>query len=108
MPNLVAQLLDRLASTVAALREVLSSKEAPVDVAPGKKASRRRPKGPTAAAPPEAHKQSKPPSSRLALQGKYMSAIRGLSDANKAKVKKVLVADGVEAAIAMALSKKKG
>jgi len=107
MPNLVAQLLDRLASTVAALREVLSSKEAPVDAAPGKKASRRTPKGPTAAAP-EAPEKSKAPSSRLALQGKYMSALRGLSAANKAKVKKVLVADGVEAAIAMALSKKKG
>jgi hypothetical protein len=35
-----------------------------------------------------------------------MAAVRGLSAANKAKVKEVLAAEGVEAAITLALSKK--
>jgi hypothetical protein len=35
-----------------------------------------------------------------------MAAVRGLSVANKAKVKKVLASEGVEAAIALAQSSK--
>jgi len=119
MPNPVAQLLDAMSSTLAALREALSSAETPVKATRGKKVTRTTAKrltkpaaSPTAPVPetaaPKAPKKAKVPSARLAFQGQYMSAIRGLSAANKAKVKKVLAADGVEAAIALALSKKKG
>ena len=126
MPNPVAQLLDRLSSTLAALKEALSSTEAPPKAPRGKKAPRtttkktaKRAVAPTAPAPetaaspdaskkPKAPKNMKAPSARLALQGKYMASLRGLSATNKAKVKKVLAVDGVEAAIVFALSKKKG
>ncbi len=120
MPNPVAQLLDRMSSTLAALREALSSTGAPATALRGKKAPRKTTKkaakpavapagpAPETAASPEAPKKPKAPSARLALQGKYMASLRGLSAANKAKVKKVLAADGVEAAIVFALSKKKG
>ena len=119
MPNPVAQLLDRMSSTLAALKEALSTAEVPARAPRGKKAPRKTTKkaakpavAPAGPAPetaaPKTPKKAKAPSARLALQGKYMASLRGLSAANKAKVKKVLVADGVEAAIAMALSKKKG
>jgi len=119
MANPVAQLLDRMSSTLAALREALSSAETPVKVARGKKAPRKSTKNaakraaaPTSPAPetaaPKSPRSTKAPSARLALQGKYMASLRGLSAANKAKVKKILAVDGVEAAIVFALSKKKG
>jgi hypothetical protein len=46
------------------------------------------------------------PSERLAFQGKYMAAFRGLSAVKKERVRKVLAEQGVEAAIALALSKR--
>lgn len=52
-------------------------------------------------------KRSKASSAKLALQGKYMTAVRILSKRAKAAVKKVRAEKGVEAAIALALSKKK-
>ncbi len=46
-------------------------------------------------------------SAMLVLQGKYMTAVRNLSPRAKAEVKKVRAQEGVEAAIVLALSKKK-
>jgi hypothetical protein len=46
------------------------------------------------------------PNPNLALQGKYMSAIRGLSKADKAEVKKVRAEQGVEEAIRLAVVKR--
>jgi hypothetical protein len=89
---------------------------------PGKKEATSRKSAP-AAAPPEApapaaepattrkpgrKKRAKgtKPNPKLALQGKYMSAIRGLSKADKAEVKKVRAEQGVEEAIKVAAAKK--
>jgi hypothetical protein len=55
---------------------------------------------------PTARRRATMPSKRLALQGKYMAAVRGLSAVKKARVRKVLAEQGVEAAIALALSKR--
>lgn len=52
-------------------------------------------------------KRSKASSAKLVLQGKYMTAVRNLSTRAKAEVKKVRAEQGVEAAIALALSKQK-
>jgi hypothetical protein len=49
--------------------------------------------------------RSKATSARLALQGKYMSALRGLSKADQAAVKKVRAEQGVEAALRVAAAK---
>lgn len=113
MARPVSRLLDTLASTLTALREALTPTTPSVKTPKGRTGSRRTsrtsssPAAPrkTAAAPP-ARRKTKTPNPRLALQGKYMAAVRGLSAANKAKVKEVLAAEGVEAAITLALSKK--
>lgn len=52
-------------------------------------------------------KRSKASSAKLVLQGKYMTAVRNLSTRAKAEVKKVRAERGVEAAIALAVSKKR-
>ncbi len=52
-------------------------------------------------------KRSKASNAKLVLQGKYMTAVRNLSTRAKAEVKKVRAEKGVEAAIALALSKEK-
>ena len=113
MARPIFQLLDLLASTLTALREALVPTK-PAAKTPGRKQGSRETSrtstSPTAtprkAAASEARRKAKTPNPRLALQGKYMAAVRGLSAANKAKVKKVLAEQGVEAAIALALSKK--
>lgn len=113
MARPVSQLLDTLASTLTALREALTPTTPSVKKLRGKTGSRRvsRPSPSPAAARKTAatlpaRRKTKTPNPRLALQGKYMAAVRGLSAANKAKVKKVLAAEGVEAAIAFAQAKK--
>ena len=113
MARPISRLLDTLASTLTALREALTP-AAPTATAPERTtASRgksrtpaRRASAPKTPARPVARPKAKTPNPRLALQGKYMAAIRGLSATNKAKVKKILTAQGVEAAIALAQSKK--
>jgi hypothetical protein len=113
MARPISRLLDTLASTLTALREALTP-TAPTATAAGKEKAPRatsrsaarpaaRPKAPARST---VRPKAKTPNPRLALQGKYMAAIRGLSATNKAKVKKVLAAEGVEAAIALAQSKK--
>lgn len=113
MARPISRLLDTLASTLTALREALTPTMPSVKKPRGKTGSRqtsRTSTSPTAArktaASPTARRKTKTPNPRLALQGKYMAAVRGLSAANKAKVKKVLAAKGVEAAIILAQSKR--
>lgn len=116
MARPISRLLDTLASTLTALRDALAptalSAKTPRDVKASRRAARtpktatRPVAAPKTAAVPTVRRKTKTPNPRLALQGKYMAAIRGLSVANKAKVKKVLAAQGVEAAIALAQSKK--
>ena len=98
MPRPLSTLLDSLASTLTALAEVLRS--TPPAAAPTTRRTGRR------TATPTVRRTATPPSPRLALQGKYMAALRGLSVAQKVKVKKVLATQGVEAAISFAQSKK--
>ena len=113
MARPISKLLDTLASTLTALREALAP-TTPTMKAPGrKKASRETSRAlarpaptPQTAVALTARRKEKTTNPRLALQGKYMAAVRGLSAANKAKIKKVLAAQGVEAAIALAQSKK--
>jgi hypothetical protein len=52
-------------------------------------------------------KRSKAASAKLVLQGRYMAAVRSLSKRAKAEVKTVRAEKGVEAAIALALSKRR-
>lgn len=116
MARPISRLLDTLASTLTALREALAPATPSAKTPKDTKASRRAAKtpktamrlvaAPKTAAAASVRRKTKTPNPRLALQGKYMAAIRGLSVANKAKVKKVLAAQGVEAAIALAQSKK--
>lgn len=70
-----------------------------------------RPRGSSATAkasraatkPPVAVERARKPSPARQAQGRYMSAIRTLSRAEKAAVKKVRAVKGVEAAITLAL-----
>lgn len=55
--------------------------------------------------PAEAPKKARRPSPALQAQGRYMSAIRRLSKAKKAEIKKVRAEKGVEEAIKLALAK---
>jgi|GEM_PF-5753843 len=113
MARPISRLLDTLASTLTALREALTPTTPMARMQRGKKGSRRTSRTSTSpaaarktAAAPSARRKTKAPNPRLALQGKYMAAVRGLSAADKARVKKVLAAQGVEAAIALAQSSK--
>ncbi len=56
---------------------------------------------PAEAAPaaPKAPKQKRKPSPRMALQGKYMVALRKLSKADQAEVKRIRAEQGIEAAL---------
>lgn len=113
MARPISRLLDTLASTLTALREALTPAAPSAKTAgrktPSRRGSPRKTKpviAPKAAAAPATRRKAKAANQRLALQGRYMAAVRGLSAANKAKVKKVLAEKGVEAAIALAVSKK--
>ena len=55
--------------------------------------------------PAEAPKKARKPSPALQAQGRYMSAIRRLSKAQKAEIKKIRAEKGVEEAIKVALGK---
>jgi len=128
MPRPISTLLGELQSTLSELAEVLNplkaltaafaGKDVPFPMkptmrrrGPGRKTVARtgvavaaaaaktkpatRPKG----------KEAKATNPNLVFQGKYMSAIRGLSAADKAEVKRVRAEKGVEAAIKVALGK---
>jgi hypothetical protein len=74
----------------------------------GKKRAKRKRRA-ASAAPTKATRKparrSRGTSARLALQGKYMSALRKLSKTDQAEVKKVLSEQGVEAALKVAAAK---
>lgn len=119
MPRPIPILFEELQSTLTELWHALS----PLKLANGKpmgartRQERSRSAAVTSASAPaksvmdrstvKPKKRSKASSAKLALQGKYMTAVRNLSTRAKAEVKKVRVEKGVEAAIALAVSKKK-
>jgi hypothetical protein len=130
MPRPIFALLAELQSTLAELEEALTplqnlagslrggERPSPMKPAGKKRATRRRRAAPRVSAPaagqaPAARtttsrkpaRRSKGTSARLALQGKYMSALRKLSKADKAEVKKVRSEQGVEAALKVAAAK---
>ena len=128
MPRPIFTLLAELQSTLAELVEALNPLQKLAGLFKGgdgpfpmKPAVRRRGPGkkkavsaapaeaPAAAAPKKAArpkpKKAKTTNSKLAFQGKYMAAVRGLSVADKAEVKRIRAEQGVEAAIKVALGK---
>lgn len=119
MPRPIPVLIEELQSTLTELWQALSplklAEEKPTDGR--KRQERSRSAAVTGAGAPDKSvrdqsavkpkKTSKASSAKLVLQGKYMTAVRNLSTRAKAEVKKVRAEQGVEAAIALALSKKK-
>jgi hypothetical protein len=119
MPRPIFTLLAELQSTLAELAEALNplqklvstfkGGDGPFPMKPaGKKRATRRRKAKSAAPTKAARKparKSKGTSARLALQGKYMSALRKLSKADQAEVKRVRSEKGVEAALKVAAAK---
>lgn len=116
MPRPIFTLLAELQSTLAELSHALSPLEAlttyfkggePSSAKPAPKGSASRKKAAAAAPKParKARKKGKSTNPNLAFQGVYMAAIRGLSEADKATVRKVRSEQGVEAAIKLAKSK---
>jgi hypothetical protein len=119
MPRSVFTLLAELQSTLAELADALNPLQKlantfkggdgpfPMKPAGKRRATRKRRAAsvaPTKAARTPARK-SRGTSARLALQGKYMSALRKLSKADQAEVKKVRSEQGVEAALKVAAAK---
>jgi hypothetical protein len=114
MPRPIFTLLAELQSTLAELAEALDplhllqifkGGDGPF---PMKSAGKPAVRGKKKAVPPVSAKparRSKATTARLALQGKYMSALRGLSKADQAEVKKVRAEQGVEAALKVAATK---
>ncbi len=119
MPRPIPVLIEELRSTLTELWHALSplklADKMPTDGR--RRQERSKPAVVTSASAPgksvmdqsavRPKKRSKASSAKLALQGKYMTAVRNLSTRAKAEVKKVRVEKGVEAAIALAVSKKK-
>jgi hypothetical protein len=130
MARSIFTLLAELQSTLAELVETLNPLQNlvgslragdgpfPMKAAGKKRATRRRKassrrSAPAAAQAPTARtkatrkpaRRSRGTSARLALQGKYMSALRKLSKADQAEVKKVRSEQGVEAALKVAAAK---
>jgi hypothetical protein len=119
MPRPIFMLLAELQSTLAELADALNPLQKLVSTFKGgdgpspKESSRRRRaarKRKAASATPtkatrKPARKSRGTSARLALQGKYMSALRKLSKAGRAEVKKVLSEQGVEAALKVAATK---
>jgi hypothetical protein len=119
MPRPIFTLLAKLQSTLAELADALNplqkllstfkGGDGPFPMKPAGKKRAKRAKKDASAAPTKATRKparrSKGTSARLALQGKYMSALRKLSKADQAEVKKVRAAQGVEAALKVAASK---
>ena len=114
MPRPIFTLLAELQSTLAELAEALDplqllktfkGGDGPFPMKSAAKPSvRRKAKAPSPASAKPA-RRSKATSARLALQGKYMSALRGLSKAGQAEVKRVRSEQGVEAALKVAAAK---
>jgi hypothetical protein len=130
MPRPIFTLLAELQSTLAELEDALTPLQnlagslrrgggpSPMKPAGKKRATRRRrelsrrsvpaaaqaPAAPTKAALKPA-RRSRGTSARLALQGKYMSALRKLSKADRAEVKRIRSEKGVEAALKVAAAK---
>jgi hypothetical protein len=119
MPRPIFTLLAELQSTLAELADALNplqkllgtlkGHDGPFPMKPaGKKRAKRAKKAahaaPTKAARKPARK-SKGTSARLALQGKYISALRKLSKADQAEVKRVLSEQGIDAALKVAAAK---
>jgi hypothetical protein len=119
MSRPIFTLLAELQSTLAELAEALNPLQNLVNTFKGhdgpfpKKSSGRkraaRKKKAASATPTKATlkpaRKSRGTSARLALQGKYMSALRKLSKADQAEVKKVRSEKGVEAALKVAAAK---
>ncbi|HEX7550873.1 MAG TPA: hypothetical protein VF579_09875 [Candidatus Methylomirabilis sp.] len=120
MPRPIFTLLAELQATLAELAEALNPLQKlvstfkghdgpfPMKPAGKKRAPRKRRTGWSAAPTKAARKlvrRSKGTSARLALQGKYMSALRKLSKADQAEVKKVRAEQGVEAALKVAAAR---
>jgi len=119
MPRPIFTLLAKLQSTLAELEDALTplqnlagslrGGDGPFPMKPAGKKRGTRTRRTASAAPTKAARKparrSRGTSARLALQGKYMSALRKLSKADQAEVKKVRAAQGVEAALKVAASK---
>jgi hypothetical protein len=114
MPRPIFTLLAELQSTLAELAEALDplqllktfkGGDAPFPMKSAGKPTVSGKKKATPKATTKPARRSKATSARLALQGKYMSALRGLSKADQAEVKKVRAEQGVEAALKVAAAK---
>jgi hypothetical protein len=119
MPRPIFTLLAELQSTLAELAEALNplqklvstfkGHDGPFPMKPAGQRRATRKRRAASAAPTKATRKparkSKGTSARLALQGKYMSALRKLSKADQAEVKKVRSEQGVEAALKVAAAK---
>jgi hypothetical protein len=119
MPRPIFTLLAKLQSTLAELEDALTplqnlagslrAGDGPFPMKPaGKKRATRKRKAASAAPTKAARKpalKSRGTSARLALQGKYMSALGKLSKADQAEVKKVRAEQGVEAALKVAAAR---
>jgi hypothetical protein len=119
MPRPIFTLLAKLQSTLAELADALNplqkladtlkGHDGPFPMKPaGKKRGTRTRRTASAVPTKAARKPARRPkgtSARLALQGKYMSALRKLSKADQAEVKKVRSEQGVEAALKVAAAK---
>jgi hypothetical protein len=119
MPRSVFTLLAELQSTLSELADALNplqklfgtlkGHDGPFPMKPaGKKRATRKRRAASLAPTKAARKparRSRGTSARLALQGKYMSALRKLSKADQAEVKRIRSEKGVEAALKAAASK---
>lgn len=119
MPRSISVLVEELQSTLTELTHALALLSAAGTKATGDRPRRPGPR-PTAVATAVTRtetakdqlavrpkKRSRAASAKLVLQGRYMAAVRSLSKRAKAEVKTVRAEKGVEAAIALALSKRK-
>jgi hypothetical protein len=119
MPRPIFTLLAELQLPLAELAEALNplqklvstfkGHDGPFRMKPaGKKRARRKRRAasvPQTKATSKPARRSKGTSARLALQGKYMSALRKLSKADQAEVKKVRSEQGVEGALKAAAAR---
>jgi len=119
MSRPIFTLLAELQSTLAELAEALNplqrlvgtlkAHDGPFPMKPAGKKRATRKRRAASVAPAKATRKparrSRGTSARLALQGKYMSALRKLSKADQAEVKKVRSEQGVEAALKVAAAK---
>jgi hypothetical protein len=119
MPRPIFTLLAKLQSTLTELEDALTplqnlvgslrGHDGPFPMKPAGKKRGTQTRRTASAAPTKAARKparrSRGTSARLALQGKYMSALRKLSKADQAEVKKVRSEQGVEAALKVAAAK---